>query len=405
MDWTFPANGPLKADLELAAGSVELELSATDEIRVLLEPEGRDSDLARDQIANASVTCDGSRLDVRVPKRKLREASLHLRVLVPAGSAARIRTASADIACAGPLATFEAKSSSGDITVQDVCEAASISTASGDIRLAAVLGELDVQTASGDVMTQSIGGRASVTTASGDIRVASVAHDARLRTASGDVSVGCAYEGDLSANTASGDVRIGVGSGVGTWLDLITVSGDSACTLPAEGQGEGGAELRISCRTVSGDILVHSGEPAPGGRGGPGGARDAGGDGGGDGPGASESSGLGTDSPVAGSIDSPELPNASSFPAADATTDDQISAGRSDAATFGLGDAPRLSDLHDLHDLSDFPDFPDSGGVRGVPTFAKLAELADLAGFGDVADLMLGRPTTGQGIRLPWRRT
>jgi len=259
MEWTFPANGPLRADLELAAGSVELALGATDEVLVQLEPLGGESDLAREQIASTEVSCDGSRLEVRVPKRKLREASLQMRVLVPAASSARIRTASADISCTGPLGALEVKTASGDVRVQDTCDAASVTTASGDIRLGDVLGALELQTASGDISAEAIGGRAAVTTASGDVRVASVAHDARFRTASGDVTVGCAYEGDLSVNGVSGDVRIGVGSGVGAWLDLVTVTGDSKCTLAAEGEGEAGANLRISCRTVSGDILVHSG--------------------------------------------------------------------------------------------------------------------------------------------------
>jgi len=394
MEWTFPASGPLKADLELAAGSVELELSATDEVRVQLETLGRDNDSARDQIANASVACDGSRLDVRVPKRKLREASLRLRVLVPPASSLRVRTASADVSCAGAVATFEAKTSSGDVTVQDGCDAANISTASGDVRLAAVLGEVDVQTASGDVVTGSIGGRASVTTASGDIRLASIAHDGRLRSASGDIAVGCAYEGDLSVNTASGDVRIGVGAGVGAWLDLITVSGDSQCTLTTEGEGEAAAELRISCRTVSGDILVHSGEPATGGRGGDAGTRDANGgggsggsSGGGDGPG-----GLGGDDRFAGPLDAADLPAASAFPRSD---------------PFALPDGfPNAADVSATGSfVSEHAEsVPDDLGVSApaIPGLAKLADLADLAGLGDIADLMMRRSTRAGETRLPW---
>ncbi len=261
MEWTFPTGSPLHADLELAAGSVELELTPTDEATIRLEPIGRDSAAAREHIANATVICDNGRLLVKLPKRSFREPELFLRVVVPTSSSARVKTASADVSCVGALGSFEARTASGDVVVRDGCDSARIVTASGDVSLAGVLGEAELQTASGDVSTESIGGRATVTTASGDIRVASVAHDARFRTASGEVTVGCAYEGDLTVNAVSGDVRIGVGSGVGTWLDLVSVTGDWKCTLPAGAEGEREAALRVSCRTVSGDIFVHSGEP------------------------------------------------------------------------------------------------------------------------------------------------
>ncbi|MGA2210424.1 MAG: DUF4097 family beta strand repeat-containing protein [Acidimicrobiales bacterium] len=390
MEWTFPASGPLKADLELSAGQVEVALHASDEILVLLEALGRENDGVREQIANTSVACDGGRLDVHVPKRKLREASLRLRVLIPAGSSVRVRTSSADVACDGPMSAFEGKTASGDIVVRDDCESASIATASGDIRLVNVLGQLDVASASGDVTARNIGGRVTVTTASGDIRLGSIAHDARTRSASGDVTIACAYDGELSVNTASGDVRVGVGAGVGAWLDLVTVSGDSRCTLPAEGEGSNSATLRISCRTVSGDILVHSGERSPG---------DGDGGGGGGGP-----AGLGLD--VAGDGGS-ALPGSPEVPGAEPFADTGMSGGgpsgtgiAGDAAFPGAG-FPDTDDFSGADEFGGMSGFPDLSGIAGL---AKLADLAEIAGFGDVADLMMGRPTTGRGIRLPWRK-
>jgi hypothetical protein len=412
MEWTFPASGPLKADLELSAGQVEVALHATDEILVLLEPLGRENDGVREQIANTSVVCDGGRLDVHVPKRKLREASLRLRVLIPAGSSLRVRTSSADVGCDGPMGAFEGKTASGDIVLRDDCESASLATASGDIRLVNVLGQLEVVTASGDVTGRDVGGRATVTTASGDIRLGSIAHDARTRSASGDITIGCAYDGELSVNTASGDVRVGVGAGVGAWLDLVTVSGDSRCTLPAEGEGSNEATLRISCRTVSGDILVHSGEHSPGG----GGGRDDGGGGGGAGGGAGGGLGLGLAGLDGGSAlpgrlglglagldggsalpGSPEVPGAEPFADTGMSGDAFYSTGISGDAAFSGG----TGEFGEADEFVGASGFPDLSSIAGV---AKLADLADLAGFGDVADLMMGRPTTGRGIRLPWRK-
>jgi hypothetical protein len=263
MEWTFPSTGPVTADLELAAGLVDVSLDGGDEVVVRLEPLHGDSERARGQIEAAEVGCSGSELKVHVPKRKLREADLRLRVSMPPGSSLRAGTASADVRVRGATAGLEARTASGDVVVGDSCDRLKAVTASGDVLCGAVAGEADVRTASGDVGAESIGGKASVQTASGDVRLGRIKEGARIRTASGDVKIASAASGEVLVNTASGDVMVGVDRGVGAWLDLVTVSGDTSCTLASEPEGEANAELRISCRTVSGDILIRESDGAP----------------------------------------------------------------------------------------------------------------------------------------------
>jgi DUF4097 and DUF4098 domain-containing protein YvlB len=386
MEWTFPVNGPLRADLELAAGVVEVDLRPTDEVRVELEALERDSDAAREQIASAYVACDHGRLEVRVPKRRRRDAPLRMQVLMPALSAAHVRTASADVSARGELAAFEAKTASGDVVAKDRSDTAAVQTASGDIRLGDVSGEVELQTASGDVVVGSVGGVATVSTASGDVRVASVSHDARLRTASGDVTVGCAYDGELSVNSVSGDVRIGVGSGVGTWLDLVTVSGDSRCTLMQEDEGDADAVLRVSCRTVSGDILVHSGANAVARPGQPGGD---------EGPGAGEggtgAGGLGADRAGVGGPDG--VPGLGEPPEGSG----ELPGGPGDLPGLGAGEGPG-----DSFPFGDSDPFEATDNLApGIAGLSKLADLADLAGLADVADMVIGW-SSAFGIRHSW---
>ncbi|MGH9292503.1 MAG: hypothetical protein ACRDZ6_06965, partial [Acidimicrobiales bacterium] len=61
---------------------------------------------------------------------------------------------------------------------------------------------------------------------------------------------------DLSITTASGDVMVGVADGVGVWLDMTTVTGDTVCELPSEQAQRGEAALVLSLRTVSGDMRI-----------------------------------------------------------------------------------------------------------------------------------------------------
>ena len=260
MEWTFPAAAPLRADLELPSGSIDVTLAPTEEIRVSLEPVGAMTEKAREQIESARVTFDGQHLVVEIPKLRLRDVPLRLTVLLPPQSTLTCSTASADITTTGVVGPFGARTASGDVLFDGVCDLCDVTTASGVVRLGDVLGEGRVKTASGDIVVASIGGRAAIDTASGDVQVGQAASDVRVRTASGDIRLSHVSQGHLSVNSASGDVIIGVAQGVGTWLDIITVSGSTKCTLPTESSGEAEAALRISCRTVSGDVRIDTGD-------------------------------------------------------------------------------------------------------------------------------------------------
>jgi DUF4097 and DUF4098 domain-containing protein YvlB len=262
MEWTFRNDGPVAADLALAAGIIEVSLDGGEEILVRLEPLHGDSERAREQIEEAEVSMSGSTLTAHVPKRKRREGDLRLSISIPAGSSVRASTASADVRLRGPAGALEMRTASGDVTVESSCERLNASTASGDVLCASVAGDADVRTASGDVSTESVAGETSVQTASGDVRLGRIHRNARIRTASGDVRIASAAQGDVSVNTVSGDVTLGVDAGVGAWLDLATVSGDTSCTLASEPQGESDAGLRLTCRTVSGDILIRESDRA-----------------------------------------------------------------------------------------------------------------------------------------------
>jgi hypothetical protein len=259
MQWTFPLAEHQRADLELASGVVEVTLAPTDELRVLLEPLGPMSDRALEQIQGAEVYCEGGRLTVRVPKRKLRDAALRLAVLVPPQTRVGCSTASADVLFSGIAGAIGVRTASGDIVMDGPCDSADISSASGDARLADVLGEARVKSASGDIDVVSVGGRFIADTASGDVNVGQCGSDIKVRTASGDIKIGQAMQGEVNVNCASGDVIVGVAPGVGTWLDVVTVSGDTKCSLPAENSSEGEAALRVTCRTVSGDVRIQPG--------------------------------------------------------------------------------------------------------------------------------------------------
>jgi DUF4097 and DUF4098 domain-containing protein YvlB len=74
-------------------------------------------------------------------------------------------------------------------------------------------------------------------------------------TASGDVRVSRVASGEANVKAVSGDVMVGVAPGAGVYLDLSSLSGRITSQLE-ETDGGDDVSLRVTCRTVSGDIRI-----------------------------------------------------------------------------------------------------------------------------------------------------
>ncbi|MHB1987178.1 MAG: DUF4097 family beta strand repeat-containing protein [Acidimicrobiales bacterium] len=258
MEWSFVAVGPVKADVEVPAGRVELQAVARDEVRVALEPRGSASRRATELIEASRVSLDDGRLTVHVPSRSFKNVELLCTVVLPEGSCLAVKTASADVHCPGRLGDFKASVASADVTLGTVDGNVVLATASGDLCCESVGARLEVKGASADVTVSRARGPVEIALVSGDVRIAEADSSLRLDTASGDLRLGCAHEGEITANSASGDMRIGVAAGVGAYLDVSSLSGEMTCTLPVKEVSPPNATLRITCRTLSGDVRVES---------------------------------------------------------------------------------------------------------------------------------------------------
>ena len=234
MEWTFEAAGPVEADIVVPAGRVEIEGGSTDRIVVHLTPTGESSRRANDVIAAADVTLANEKLRVHVPRRKFQSVEVLCRIVVPEGSRVASKTASADLHSTGRLGAVRATTASGDVSLADVDSDVLVTSASGDFSCLAVGGSLRVRGASGDVSVRRAGGNVDISVASGDVDIADAATEVKARTASGDIRVGRAHAGRLSADSASGDIVVGVAAGVGAYVDVATLSGAMACSLPLE---------------------------------------------------------------------------------------------------------------------------------------------------------------------------
>jgi hypothetical protein len=255
--WEFPGSEPIEMVIEIASGSVAVsgEPGPATTVTVHSSRHGDDDPLPPEEL---QVSFTAGRLEIIQPKSSswLRgHATLDVTVQAPAGSRGTLRTASADVSCVGDLAELEARTASGDVTVASVRGAAAINTASGDVWLEQAGGAVAIRTASGDVRLRRAGADAAVVTASGDARIGEVAGSVTAQTASGDVAIGSVTAGETNVKTATGDVSVGVARGAEVYLDLASLTGSIHSQLEEAAAGEGIA-LRVTCRSISGDIQI-----------------------------------------------------------------------------------------------------------------------------------------------------
>lgn len=256
-NWEFPGSAPIDIVIDLAAGSIAVSGEATDVTTVSLEP-SRNSRHGRELLDQIRVSFSNGRLEVTQPQTSgfLRNhAGLDLTIKAPAGSRCRISAAAADVSCVGELSSLTSKTASGDATVAAVTGDAEIVASSGDIWLERAGGAVHAETASGDIRVKEAAGDITATTASGDITIGAAGGSVQAQAASGDVEVASVGAGQAEIKTVSGDVSVGVRAGTGVYLDLSSLTGRVSHQLDEAGEAPD-ASLRLTCRSISGDIKV-----------------------------------------------------------------------------------------------------------------------------------------------------
>lgn len=121
-------------------------------------------------------------------------------------------------------------------------------TSTGDLSVEQVNGTLFIQSTSGDIRMQRVGGNLVVHSASGDITINGVEGKLGARSASGDIKGDKANLAEVSVNSASGDIELGLLRVPERGCEVHTVSGDLTLSLPAD------ARVTAEVATLSGDI-------------------------------------------------------------------------------------------------------------------------------------------------------
>ena len=260
--WEFPGSDPINLRVACAAGGVTITAEPTAVITVTAT-RGAHGD-ASEAIDDVIVDYADGHLEFSEEERRgLRWHSqgLYVTIVVPAGSCAGVRTASADVTCRGEYGAVDIYTASGAVDVQTVTGTADITTMSGALQLLTAT-DCQLQTASGRISVRHAAGDLTAKTASGSITIGAADGSVTARTASGQVRIGAVRRGQTDVNGVSGDVEVKVVEGTGVYQDLASVTGrvssdlDASDTDAATSADVPGENLSLHCRTVSGAIRV-----------------------------------------------------------------------------------------------------------------------------------------------------
>lgn len=275
---TYSTPGPLRLNLEIPAGEIEIETGNTDETHVVLEAIA-DNDAIRDLVDTSRIELvrrgDGHEVIVeaksrhgvwvsfsRGPDIRFGGPDVRLRVTCPHAADLEIRTKSADLRARGEYGAVDVKTASGDIQIEKANGTTRIKTASGDIHIEDAFSSLDVQSVSGDLHVGEVRGDIRAQLVSGDVHVRDAGGSISTNTVSGDQRFEAVRKGRVELKAISGDVMVGVRTGSRVYVDANTVSGSTSSELELsdapvqETQAEDAPLVELFVKTVSGDVRI-----------------------------------------------------------------------------------------------------------------------------------------------------
>lgn len=281
---TFETPGPVRLDIDMPAGEIEISTATTNETHVELEAISSNEQV-QDMVAAARIDCtrrgDVFHMTVEVrtrhgvwisfnsgPDIRLGTPEMRLRISCPAGAELDVKTKSADMEAHGEYGDVDVKTASGDLSIETLRNG-HVKTASGDVHFDTVGGILDVKTVSGDVHVVSVAGDGNFQTVSGDVFVHDAGSSISTNSVSGDQRYEAVVDGRVQLRAVSGDISVGIRRGSRVFIDANTVSGSTSSEFElsdapqtAEPAAEDAPLVEIYAKTVSGDVRLER-APAP----------------------------------------------------------------------------------------------------------------------------------------------
>lgn len=291
---SIPRDG--KVEVRNLSGDVEVKTWDRDEVKIDAVKTSRSSNIEKAkenaQKVKIEVTRENGILKIEsvYPKPSIKglNVSIDYDVTIPSESSIEARSMSGDVTLENIGGKAAAETKSGDVEITGARSGARGETMSGDVRVANIENGVYCRTASGEVDAKNVSGNAELNCVSGDVTAENIKGDVEAETVSGSVKMmdisradvvkgktmsgSVIYEGEISSSgryslqAHSGRVEMAIPSGSAFDLDASVFSGtiDTEFDVVTSGKlnkknirgtvNGGGADVRL--KTFSGTIYL-----------------------------------------------------------------------------------------------------------------------------------------------------
>lgn len=272
----YETSEPIALDVDLSVGHVDVVAEDRSDVDAQVVPTNPAKAGDRSLAEASTIEFDGRRLRIVVPRRMNlfgRTDSVDLRVALPAGSTADIRSAYGAVRLRGTLGATTVDAKYGTVAIERTGDL-DLSAPYGEVDVREVTGRLVLEAGHGRVRIGAVGGPARIRAAHGsvDLGVTSGPVDARLsgplsietaltdvtaRSAHGALRIGAAASGVVRLENGYAEVEVGVPAGTAAWLDAVSEHGavrNELAAGPGPDEAEQTVELHLSSTWA--DVVV-----------------------------------------------------------------------------------------------------------------------------------------------------
>ncbi|MEX0723109.1 MAG: DUF4097 family beta strand repeat-containing protein [Gracilimonas sp.] len=242
---TFNVNGEVSLEVQTSGGSIQVEGSNSDEVRVemYVRKRGRyiepgEADLEDYEI---SIDQDGNTVRAIVDRNSNRGwnwndgYSISFVVYAPQETRTRLKTSGGSLTAKNLTGSQELRTSGGSITTEGIEGQMILKTSGGSISITDVQGDVEANTSGGTIRAEKLLGNLKAGTSGGSIRLNDI-------------------EGNVEAKTSGGSIRAEI-IAPGDIIDLRTSGGSITVTVPQEQ----GYDLDLDANRVHAELINFNG--------------------------------------------------------------------------------------------------------------------------------------------------